>query len=323
MPQRKPMTQEWKSPRALLLCHGVGNYGPGDYDNLKTALKEAVGDKIWNSYAVYEVYYDEINDWIAEKNQAAAAVAKVLKLFGADSNSDDAANAAVEGAGDVLWPVFSLAARDALRRTFIQQLIQLVVDGEHKYGAEEQEVVILAHSLGCFHTYESLWALATDRQYGMTPATRDAPIYRNVVLVASPVQLIRGIAEKIPGVIPKPDGLATLRHPRLSVPAQEYGGRRYPAVRRMIALTGDMDPVGGYIVGKKVTWAYMDMPYEPEFESVVEHQQPLTVEPDSTLPSIFRELVNRNDPHISLENPHSWERYVTQNAKRVAEWLGA
>ena len=223
---RPVISQRWPSDRALLLCHGVGNYGPGDYDRVRDALRRAVGPAEWDSIAVYEVFYDEINDWFAQKNQVAQAVAGALQFVKGLFEPDALAQAAAEGAADVLWPVLSLPARDALRRAFITQVIQMVIDGVDPSGVSvpDQKIVLIGHSLGCFHAYEALWALATDPQYRMQPAFGDGPVFQSTLLIASPIQLIRSVAGHLGGAVPQRERLATTRAANLSVPVQTVGG---------------------------------------------------------------------------------------------------
>jgi hypothetical protein len=305
----------------LLLCHGVGNYGPGDYDAVKQALRAAVGEPTWATIAVYEVFYDEINDWFVRKDQARDLIGRALAFVKGKLGGDDVAEAAAEGACDVIWPVLSVAARDALRRAYIGQLVRMVVDGEQSGVApRRQKVVIMGHSLGCFHTYEALWAIANDPQYNLLPSLGECPTFRSVVLVASPVQLIRRVAEELGDAIPDPGGLATTSNTGLAVPVDRTGGGSVAITKQLVSLTGTMDPVGGHLLGRKLAWAYMSLP-DPNFVPRIQAQQILSGPGGADAAALFRELVSLRKPQLSVENPHSWERYVRTSAGEVRQWV--
>jgi hypothetical protein len=313
-------SQRWPADRALLLCHGVGNYGPGDYDGVKAALRDALGAAAWNSIAVYEVFYDEVNDWFAQKTQLAQAVTRALQFMKAKFDTSVVAQAAAEGAADIIWPVLSLPARDALRRAYISQLLQMVIDGEDPSGVSvrDQKIVVMGHSLGCFHTYEALWATATDPQYHMLPAFGQGPVYRSVILIASPVQMIRGVAREMSGLVPDRDRLATTRDAPLAVPAQVFDGQRVPVTKKLLSLTGSLDPVGGFLLGNALDWAYMDID-DPLFQPHVEPQHLVNRPADADLATLFTQMAGRRRPDLTLENPHSWERYVSHNADLIRQ----
>lgn len=313
-------SQRWPGNRAVLLCHGVGNYAAGDYEGVREALRQAVGPAQWDSIAVYEVYYDHVNDWFTQKNQVQQAAANALGFVKGLFDPDAVSQAAAEGAADVLWPVLSLPARDALRRTYIAQVIQMVLDGVDPSGhaVRDQKIVLIGHSLGCFHTYEALWSLANDPQYGLQPAFGDGPIFQSTLLIASPIQLMRSVAGHLGGTIPERERLATTRAASLAVPFQSVGGRRFPITRKLVSLTGTMDPVGGHLFGRKVGEAYMSLA-DPLFEPHVEAQHLVSRPADADLMSLFAELVGRSKPDLSIENPHSWERYVANNGDLIRQ----
>ena len=91
----------------------------------------------------------------------------------------------------------------------------------------------------------------------------------------------------------------------------------------MVSLTGTMDPVGGHLLGDRLDWAYMTID-DPAFEPKIQPQQLATTAADrATFVALLRSLLNRRDPGLSLDNPHSWESYVSSNAGDIARWLGA
>jgi hypothetical protein len=57
-----------QSLRAILLVHGVGDARPGDDASLVAALETALGADAAN-FAVYELYYDFINDCLLVSRQ--------------------------------------------------------------------------------------------------------------------------------------------------------------------------------------------------------------------------------------------------------------
>ncbi len=55
---------QWPGKRAVLLVHGVGNAKPGDYAPLAQQVESLLGASA-SQFAVYFLYYDQINDWLA------------------------------------------------------------------------------------------------------------------------------------------------------------------------------------------------------------------------------------------------------------------
>src|SRR6185436_3147100 len=192
----KIQSQAWKkdSDRALVVIHGVGDYKKADYTKLLASLESAITTAEWKNYAVYTVLYDVLNDWTKEKQQAANLANQLKARLKVNFETSTLGETAAEGAGDILWPVLELDARVALRDAIISQLIEVTRDG-FRAGVpfRNQKISIVAHSLGCFHTYEALSAMAADPQYQMQPVP-DAVQFHSVVLMASPVQLIRSVA---------------------------------------------------------------------------------------------------------------------------------
>src|SRR6185503_10506380 len=218
--------------------------------------------------------YDVLNDWTKEKQQAANLANQLKARLKVNFETSTLGETAAEGAGDILWPVLELDARVALRDAIISQLIEVTRDG-FRAGVpfRNQKISIVAHSLGCFHTYEALSAMAADPQYHMQPVP-DAVQFHSVVLMASPVQLIRSVAGWLGRLVPDADNLYCLRNSHLDLPGVTTAFNRFvPSARRLISLTGTNDPVGGHLLGDKLDWAYMNIMGQ---ESRIDHQPTLT-----------------------------------------------
>lgn len=313
-----PQTQPWPADSALLLVHGVGSYVRKDYDTVLGALERALGPAIWSRLAVYTVLYDEVNDWFAEKTQAAAMLQTLVGGLQARFPNTNLGQIAAEAVGDVVWPILSRNARAALREAILVQLRQVVLDGDAKgVLRRQQKLHVLGHSLGCFHAYEALWAAATDGMHGLQPVNHGVR-FASVVMIASPVQLIRTVAGDLQALVPAAASLATLGQP-LGVPAQRQPGFDTPSVRRFVSLTGDLDPVGGHLFHQRLPWAYMDL---AGAESVIE---PQNVAGGNTEPAVADALERARAAPLGIsltpDNPHDWVAYVDRNANRIANWL--
>ena len=106
----------WPSNRALLLVHGVGNAKPGDYVELEAKVREALGPGAAD-FAIYQLFYDVINDWFAEKTQLAPKLEEVLGFLKGKLDPTTLSEAMVEVVGDVLWPVMSESASSTIIRS--------------------------------------------------------------------------------------------------------------------------------------------------------------------------------------------------------------
>jgi hypothetical protein len=80
-------------------------------------------------HAVYEMFWDPISDWFAEKLQAKDLVTHLLAELKQFSTRATPVPWAAEGVGDVIWPVMLRDAREALRDACIRQIQQMVKDG--------------------------------------------------------------------------------------------------------------------------------------------------------------------------------------------------
>jgi hypothetical protein len=328
-----PQTQRWPADRAILFVHGVGNASVGDYTPLVEQVQAMLGDDA-RRFAFYFLYYDEINDWFAAKNQASALFEQLIggvrsKL----SNSNGAGtaappglgNAVAEFAGDVLWPVLLADARTSVRTAYLNQLRQIVRDGEDsKIAVDKQQITIMAHSMGCFHTYEALREAATNPAVMLQPDTWGIQ-FANVIYMASPVQLIRSVAREISGVVPRKETLHCVAGNTLAMPSElNLSGVPVMSARRTVSITGELDPVGGYLMRKRLNWAFMDFPNEPTYQSLIDPQQIVTdgAGEDVTLAGLLQSALREGGaPDITPQNPHDWYAYVRRRAPQLKDWL--
>lgn len=311
--------QDWPGESAILLVHGVGNAKRGDYGQLVAQVRAALGPEA-QSFAVYRLMYDGINDWFAEKTQLATQLERALGFFSSRIDLPTVSNVMAEVVGDVLWPVLSQSARTVLREAYLAQLKQMVLDGIHAgVPARDQNLHIICHSLGCFHTYEALHAAAQFRSHALLPST-DQVRFRNVVFMASPVQLIRSVAESMGGLISK-RWLATLDGDSLSVPGEVdlVTNEFIASIDRTVSIAGALDPVGGHFFRDKAAWAYMDIPGQ---ESIIDSQDTLNINSPEELSQVLHSaLREREPPDIRPNNPHSWSAYVDRHAEDIRQWF--
>ena len=314
-----PQTKVWPSDRALLLVHGVGDYGPGDYDRLKQALEAALGPAAYAQLAVYEMFWDPISDWFKEKLQAREVFTKLLARLKEFFDASHVGAWAAEGVGDVIWPVLHGDARDALRNAVVRQIQQMIKDRPAGVARPDLRLSLMCHSLGCFHAYEALSAAATDEDLQLNTSTTGIQ-FDGVIMVASPVQMIRSVASAMGRTVPRPGGLFCLKNPALQAPGYtKRGGQFVPYARRVLSITGDLDPVGGYLWRKPLGWAYMKIPGTDRF---VEPQQIAALPTEQDLATMIRAALAGNRRWtVEPNNPHDWVRYVEHNAGRIREWM--
>ena len=310
-----PQSIRWPGTRAILLVHGIGNASVGQAGSFPlTALKHMLGDEEPN-VAIYVINYDFINDWVDQKVNFDAGITAVkaalkLKLGGGTADGQIA-----DGIGDVLWPVLSPDLRLAVRDAIIAQLDQIHLD--RAVSALDQgddpldyQVSIVAHSLGCFHTYEVLTAIATEPAPHLRPAS-DLVTFDSVMLMASPVQLIRTVATTISAIVPDLGTLATLARP-LAIPSETRHGKVVRCSRDFISITGSHDPVGGHLLGAKLDWAYMDIPGQI---SIIVPQQALNIDSrDGTALALTSAVAAGG---AQLKDPHSWTAYIDSQARQM------
>ncbi|MCA0375767.1 MAG: hypothetical protein LCH84_08870 [Gemmatimonadetes bacterium] len=310
----------WKDNRALLLVHGIGNAKPGDYQDLVQAVRTALGSEA-DGIAIYQLFYDQVNDWFAAKNNLGALFAQALDAVADQIDDEVLGPVLADVLGDVLWPVLVADARAAVREAYLLQLKQIVSDGVAAgIPAAHQRLSIICHSLGCFHTYETLHHAAVTKSAMLQPATHGVR-FENVVFMASPVQLIRTVAMKLGSLVPNRRTLYTGRDEALSIPSQvKTLGGTVTSVQRWISITGALDPVGGHFFRSKADWAYMDVPGTSE--ALIDAQSALNISTKAQLVATLKaSLRDHEAPVITPQNPHSWTAYVERNTDKLKGWL--
>lgn len=310
-----PQSINWPGTRAVLLVHGIGNASVGQVGAFPLdALKRALADGA-PEVAIYTINYDFINDWIDRKVNFAAAITALREALAAKLGNSTADSAIADQIGDVLWPVLSPDLRLAVRDAIIAQLAQIELDRlesamVRRKDPLDYQVSIIAHSLGCFHTYEVLTAIASEPAHNLQPAT-DLTTFDSVILMASPVQLIRTVAGLIKAAVPHLATLATLANP-LAIPSERLNGEVVPCTNDFISITGSHDPVGGHVLGKKLSWAYMDIPGQ---HSTVVSQHALNIDTRDTTALALAHAVAAGG--AQLQDPHSWSAYMDAQARQM------
>lgn len=313
----QPQTQAWPGDSAVLLVHGVGNATQGDYTDVVQAVQTTLGGNV----AVYSLFYDVFNDWFREKTRFAEQVGRVTAFVKSREGSDELGQKIAEFAGDVVWPMFSIAARTAVRTAYIAQLRQMLIDGTVSTGKSQRQlrISIVCHSLGCFHTYEALHEMATNPALELRPVT-DGVRFRSVVFMASPVQMIRTLAQSM-GVL-VPGDLACVLPAGLAIPSQRDMGVTRKSAERFVSITGDLDPIGGHFLRKQAPWAYMNIA-DPAVTAIVDEQH-LVGSGDlraDLLTVLQTALSGSRPPSIQPNNPHSWLAYVQRHQGELAAWF--
>jgi hypothetical protein len=318
--------QRWPSDRAILFVHGVGNAKPGAYDPLVEQVKQILGDDA-RKFAIYFFYYDQINEWFAQKEQARLAFTKLVQSVGDlvhafpdAAKSANLGNVVADFAGDVIWPVLLGDARRAVRTALLRQLQQIRRDGMATgVLPRRQHVSIIAHSMGCFHVYEALSHAAVTAAEQLAPASSDS-VFDNVIFMASPVQLIRTVGASLGPFVPQLDSIYSIGKP-LAVPS-EPGGDDKPVFcsPNVVSITGNLDPVGGYFFRHQ--YAYTAL--EGQQHALVDEQQVASVDgsEEISLTSLFNSaLQHGGPPNISPDNPHDWSAYVARHKDELRGWL--
>lgn len=314
-------SHQWPARRAILLVHGIGNAKVGDYTQVVAGINTVLGDEAEQT-VIYQLWYDQVNDWFAAKTELAHLITVAVKTLAQRVDDSEIGQAIAESIGDVLWPVLSANARAAAREAFLAQTKQMVQDGVASgVPARRQKLSIICHSLGCFHTYEALHHAALFPSHVLQPATHEV-VFDNVVFMASPVQLIRTVAGAMGNLVPNKRWLYSVRDEGLGIPSETtLSGAVVPAVRNWVSITGDLDPVGGHFFRKKAPWAYMDVAGQT---SRIDKQDALSITTRQQLVQVLRaSLRERQPPQINAGNPHSWENYVQKNAAELRQWMTA
>src|SRR5262245_50147319 len=309
----QPQSKFWHGTRAILLVHGIGDASAGKEGTFPIeVLERSLGDEAAN-VSIYRLNYDFINDWLATKINFQAGITALKTALKLKFGDDDTSATIADYVGDILWPILSLNLRFAVRDAFLAQLQQIQIDrGESALERGDDpldyQVTIIAHSLGCFHTYEGLTAAAQEPSHALRPAS-DLVTFDSVILMASPVQLIRTVAGMIGPIIPDAGTLATIAAP-LAIPSENRRGRPVPCTSDFISVTGTHDPVGGHVLGKKLAWAYMDIPGQ---HSVIVSQQALDIDTKEGTALALAKAFATGGPTVN--DPHSWSAYIESQAK--------
>lgn len=315
-----PQSMQWPADRAVLLVHGIGRASlAGDAAFPLEAFRTALGQEA-DRVAIYTLNYDFINDWLVTKTALGAEIRRLKRVLSVREGGDDQADVIADYAGDVLWPVLSADLRLAVRSAYLAQLIQIQLDGAESAFSRGQDPLdnklsIVAHSLGCFHTYEALWEAATEPTHRLRPAS-DLFRLASVWLMASPVQLIRSVAEDIKAVIPSGEMLATLSMP-LGIPREMRHSKPVTCTDAFISVTGTQDPVGGHLLGGLQKWAYMHLTGQ---RSIVVPQH-LTNVTDRESLALALQAAASGETALQLNDPHSWSRYITSQTATLREVL--
>ncbi len=318
----------WTSNRAVLFVHGIGDTTQLNYQAIELRLREILGSDS-GKLAYYGYAYDKYNDMFKDKAQATATLTKAIKDYIPVEGIDEAAgNAIAEFLLDVLWPIAVEDARLLIQSDYIKTLQEMVKDGVVSgFPAADQKISIICHSLGCFQTYEILHRCARELQEGLTPATHGVH-FQNVIFMASPVQLIRTIAGGLPFL---PKGLYCLQNGPLRAPSQistDLSGVAFEnySVRNWISIAGDLDPVGGHWLGKKLKSFYMDVPAINQFSGQQSHIDDESLFNIHTLKdwiALIADIAQKKSVGSPVNDPHSWSEYIERHAADLKKWLMA
>jgi hypothetical protein len=318
-----PQTHLWPADRAVLLVHGIGNASnSGDASFPRAELLAALGEGA-EDVAVYTLNYDFINDWAARKLQLAVGIQALGAAIAARFATPDASALLAEYCGDILWPVLHQDTRFAIREAYMAQLDQIMSDCIESMlpkglDPRDARVSIVAHSLGCFHTYEALHAAVNEPMHHLRPFSDGAQL-ESVILMASPVQMMRTIAGDIGALVPAADQLATLNPRGLFVPAEPTSRKPKPATRKFISVTGTQDPVGGHLFGSRNDWAFMQVVGQ---DTRIVQQSLVAGNPVQSLTLALKGGAAGGDlASAVIRDPHSWSDYMTGQAALLAQVL--
>jgi hypothetical protein len=321
----RPITLNWESPTAVILVHGIGNATPESLDPVENELRQAISEYA-GSFPCYRFSYDFINNWVTEKTRLKKLISILKKQIAEKLGSADVTKVLTDYLGSILWPLLSVKIRRAIQKAIVLQLQRIVKDGiSSGYPKEEQKISIIAYSLGCFHIYEALHYCATHPEAQLQPATHGVRL-DNVFMMASPVKLIRSVMSELRTAISKPDDLAVLSEPDLTFPFEKsFYGSITPMVRNWYSITGDLDLVGGYLMRRRLDWAYMHIPPNdglPPATEVIERQEWSTINIiDDLIPLLKKAVSGKKIPRIELDNPHSLINYLQHHKPQLGQWF--
>lgn len=314
-----PQSRNWSGKRAVLLVHGIGNSRPGDYADLLRSVETLLGPDR-DDVALYQLFYDHINDWFVQKTQAGALLGQATSALAERIDDPELGETLAGYIGDILWPVLSTSARSAVREAYLAQLKQMILDGETAgVPVRRQQLTIIAHSLGCFHTYEALHHAAKYSSHVLQPSSHEVR-FANVVYMASPVQLIRSVAEQLGAIVPNRRWLETVQGDALHIPFETRDdGKEVQSVRNWVSITGNLDPVGGHFFRKRADWAYMQVDGQQSF---VDQQFPTDVTSKTDLLARLRQSrLTGEAPTISPQDPHAWGAYIARHTTELRDWI--
>ena len=319
-----PQSLNWPSDRAVLLVHGIGNAsGNGDAAFPRAELEAALGGSAAD-IAIYTLNYDFINDWAARKLNLSAAIDTLGRAIGKRYNNPRLSETLAEYCGDVLWPVLHQDTRLAIREAYMAQLDRIMSDCIESMlpkglDPRDARVSIIAHSLGCFHTYEALHGAVNEPLHHLQPFSHGAQL-ESVVLMASPVQLMRTIAGDIDKLVPRASELATMNPKGLFIPAEAVPGKKdKPVTRKFISVLGTQDPVGGHLLGKRNAWAFMDMDQQ---ETHFVAQSLIGPDPEKALALALKSGSGAIGAATSvIKDPHSWSEYMNSQRAMLGKLL--
>jgi hypothetical protein len=107
------------------------------------------------------------------------------------------------------------------------------------------------------------------------------------------------------------DEAATVAKP-LAIPSETRKGKTVMCTKDFISITGTHDPVGGHILGRRLDWAFMDIPGQ---HSIIASQHLLDIDTREGTAKALAHAFAAGGP--SLKDPHSWTAYIETQAKVV------
>jgi hypothetical protein len=110
---RNNTPRDSQEDRALLFIHGIGNARPGDYDPLVAQVRQILNEQSPQT-AIYFFYYDQFNQWFADKTQAAQGCTKLVQVISSRLNQTTLGTTIADFVSDVIWPILIADARSAI-----------------------------------------------------------------------------------------------------------------------------------------------------------------------------------------------------------------
>jgi len=323
-----PAAISWPSHKAILIVHGIGAATQADLQLTELKIRNALGERS-GDFAYYHYAYNEMNQWADNKAGVADGVKGLLAKTFLKENAQAIGDVVGEYLMDVLWPIYVRDIRDAIQTGYIKMLQRMVHDGTQSTNpprtVKQLELNIVCHSLGCFHTYETLHRLIAEPQHELTP--KHGVMFKNVVFMASPVTLIRTLSP----LLPVPGELACGKpgHPCDPVISGRdiHGAPSLtPLVKNWVSITGNQDPVGGHLFGEKIDWAYMDLPHrqgKAVQDSHVDDQSLFNLHTPDDWKTLLADIAQKKLTGQPFNDPHSWDAYIDRHANDLKDWMNA